>query len=105
LIWSEWTNQRTRSWKSQSNTWRWTAGNEGRREGAAGGESRLGRRSGETLGDEEGVGEHHQRKMAMQAVPAAALVVAEAALPFGVLIELLDRPPQMGERRQPRAGD
>jgi hypothetical protein len=37
----------------------------------------------------------------MEAVPAATLVVGQTALPFGVLVELLDHPPRVRELDQP----
>ena len=42
---------------------------------------------------EHGEGEHHQRDMAMPAVPASGLVVVEAQLGFRGLERVLDRPP------------
>src|SRR5687768_10141169 len=40
----------------------------------------------QALGGEEAVGEHDHREVAVQAIPAAALVVVEATLALGVLV-------------------
>src|SRR6266511_4292975 len=98
--------QRTRSSKSQRSTRRCVAGKVGsgggRRGGGAAGGGGKPRRSGglvvEAPGGQEAVGQHDQREVAVQPVPAATLVVVEAALPLGVLVEPLDRPAGMRQR-------
>src|SRR5262252_1199463 len=117
--WSVARYQRTRSWRSQTSTWRWTAGRLSRRgarrsAGAAaegGGARGLrgvglvgGRGGGQALQDQEGVGEPDQGQVAVQAGPGAALVVVEPALPLGVLVGLLDGPAGVGQGDQPRQG-
>ena len=59
---------------------------------------------GQTLEDQEGVREPGEGQVAVQAVPAAALVVVQAALPLGVLVALLDHPAGVGQGDQPRQG-
>src|SRR5262249_57526594 len=88
----------TTSWKSHSSTWRWTAGNDGR--SPEGGKARqIGGRP--ALARQKAIREHDQREMAMQAIPAPALVVVQTAFAFGILIELLDGPPALGQLHQP----
>lgn len=87
-------NQSTRSWSSHTSTRRCTAGRECRR--AEGGKTRRRRVRGLTaLYHQEAVGQHHQRQMTVQSRPASTLVVIQAALPFRVFVELLNRPTAM----------
>src|SRR5918911_196372 len=79
----------TISWHSHSSTWRWTAGNDGR--SPEGGKAHRGGRR-PTLTRHKTVGQHHQRKMPMQAIPAPPLVVIQSTLALDVLVELLNRP-------------
>jgi len=53
---------------------------------------------------EEGVGQHHQGQVPMQALPATPLKVIEATFAFALLIELLDWPAQMCQFHQARQG-
>ena len=56
---------------------------------------------------QHGEGEHHQRDMAMPAVPAPGLVVGEAQLGFRGLERVFDRPPpalDLDQDLQGRAG-
>lgn len=99
-------NHNTRSWKSQTITCRWQAG---RLICRTGGESAAPGQIGwfllpQRLEHEEGVGQHHQGQMPMQPLPGSPLVVTEATFTFGILIELLDGPPQMGQLHQARQG-
>src|SRR4029453_14837398 len=88
----------TTSWKSHSSTWRWTAGNDGH--APEGGNAR--RVGGyPALARQKAIGQHDQREMARQAIPASALVVGQAALAFGVLVELLDGPATVRQFDQP----
>src|SRR5262245_25592157 len=83
----------TTSWKSHTSTWRWTAGNDGR--SPEGGKAhRVGRHP--ALARQKTIGQHDQREMSMQPIPAPALVVVQATLAFGVLIKLFDRPATVG---------
>jgi len=84
----------TTSWKSHTSTWRWTAGKDGRT--PEGGKARqIGGRP--ALARQKAIREHDQREMAMQAIPAPALVMGQATLTLGVLIELLDGPAAVGQ--------
>src|SRR5262249_13632626 len=88
----------TTSWKSHSSTWRWTAGNDGR--SPEGGKARqIGGRP--ALARQKAIRAHDQREMAMQAIPAPALVVVKPAFAFGILIDLLDGPAAVGQLDQP----
>src|SRR5215470_5449233 len=88
----------TTSWKSHMSTWRWTAGNDGR--SPEGGKARrIGGRP--ALARQKTIGQHDQREMPMQAIPAPPLVVVQATLALGVFIELLDGPAAMGQLDQP----
>src|SRR5262249_46305633 len=90
-------SQSTTSWKSHSNTWRWTAGNEGR--SPEGGKAhRVGGQP--ALTRQKTVGQHDQGEMPMQAIPAPALVMVQATFALGVLIELLDGPAAVGHLDQ-----
>src|SRR4029453_354872 len=83
----------TTSWKSHSSTWRWTAGNDGR--SPEGGKARrVGRHP--ALARQKAIGEHDQRQVSMQPIPAPPLVMVQAAFALGVLIELLDGPAAVG---------
>src|SRR5437764_1917877 len=96
----------TTSWKSHSSTWRWTAGNDGR--SPEGGKARrVGGRP--ALARQNTVGQHHQREVPMQAIPASALIVVQPTRALRIFIALLDgpaavsprdQPPQRGVRRQ-----
>src|SRR5215813_14137901 len=89
----------TTSWKSHSSTWRWIAGKDGR--SPEGGKAR--RVGGHpALARQKTIGQHDQRKMPMQAIPAAALIVVQATLALRVFIELLDRPAAMGQLDEAR---
>src|SRR5262245_61048737 len=88
----------TTSWKSHMSTWRWTAGNDGR--SPEGGKARQGG-GRPALARQKAIGEHDQGEMPMQAVPASALVVVQAALALGILVELLNRPTAMRQLHQP----
>ena len=79
----------TTSWKSHSSTWRWIAGNDGR--SPEGGKARQGG-GRPTLARQNTVGQHDQREMAMQAIPAPALVMVQATLALGILVAWLNRP-------------
>src|SRR5512142_1978806 len=96
-------NHCTRSWSSQTRTRRCASGRlwlgEGGKattRGRSGGVGRL-----DTLPDKGGVGEHHQCEVTVEAVPAPSLVVIQAALPLGVLVELLDDPARVRKLDQP----
>ena len=56
------------------------------------------------LQHQEGIGQHHQRHMAMQPFPGAPLKVVQATFPLGIFVELLNRPAQMGQFYQARRG-
>ena len=91
----------TTSWKSHTSTWRWTDGNDGR--SPEGGKARqVGGHP--ALAREKAIGQHDQGKMAMQTIPASALVMVQAALPFGILIKLLNRPAAMRQFNQSLQG-
>src|SRR5215813_13343094 len=88
----------TTSWKSHMSTWRWTAGNDGR--SPEGGKARrVGGRP--ALARQKTVGQHDQRKVPMQAIPASALIVVQPTLALRVFIELLDGPAAVGQLDQP----
>ena len=88
----------TTSWKSHRSTWRWTAGKDGR--SPEGGKARrVGGRP--ALARQKTVGQHDQREVPMQAIPASALIVVQPALALRVLIELLNRPAAVGQLDQP----
>jgi hypothetical protein len=87
----------TTSWKSHTSTWRWIAGNDGR--SPEGGKARQGG-GRPTLARQKTVGQHDQREMAMQAIPAPALVMVQATLALGILVELLNRPAAMRQLDQ-----
>src|SRR5512138_2309596 len=97
-------NQSTRSWSSQTRIRRCASG---RLQVAEGGKATLAGGSAgvdgglEALGGEEAVGEHHQREVTVEAVPAPTLVVIEPALPLSILVELLDDPARVGQLDQP----
>src|SRR5919201_6254342 len=88
----------TTSWNSHSSTWRWTAGNDGR---CPEGEKarRIGGRP--ALARQKAVGQHDQGEMPMQPIPAPALVVIQATLALGVLVELLDGPAAVRQLDEP----
>src|SRR5262249_28205983 len=88
----------TTSWKSHMSTWRWTAGNDGR--SPEGGKARQGG-GRPALARQKTIGQHDQREVPMQAIPAPALVMIQATLALGVLIELLNRPAAVGQLDQP----
>ena len=90
-------SQNTTSWKSHRSTWRWIAGNDGR--SPEGGKARQGG-GRPTLARQNTVGQHDQREMAMQAIPALALVMVQATLALGVLVELFDGPAAMRQLYQ-----
>src|SRR5215468_7632066 len=88
----------TTSWKSHRSTWRWTAGNDGRC--PEGGKARrVGGRP--ALARQKTIGQHDQCEVPMQAIPAPALIVVQATLALGVLIELRNRPAAVGQLDQP----
>src|SRR4029450_12367971 len=88
----------TTSWNSHSSTWRWTAGNDGR--SPEGGKARrVGVRP--ALARRKTVGQHDQREVPLQAIPAAALIVVQPTLALRVFIELLDGPAAVGQLNQP----
>src|SRR5437016_280056 len=92
-------SQQTRSWNSQRSTCRCTPGNELRV--TQGGKSLFRRqRQRESLQHEETVGQHDQGQMSMESLPAAPLVVIQAAFLFGIFIKLLDDPARMGQQNQ-----
>jgi hypothetical protein len=74
----------TTSGKSHSNTWRWTAGNDGR----------------PALTRHKAISQPHQRQRPMQAIPAPTLVMIQAAFAFGILTERLDGPAAVGQCEQ-----
>src|SRR5262252_969786 len=88
----------TTSWKSHTNTWRWTAGNDGR--SPEGGKARRGG-GRPALARQKTLGQHDQREVPMQAIPAPALIMIQATLALGVLIEWLNRPAAVGQLDQP----
>src|SRR5919108_526578 len=91
-------SQNTTSWKSHRSPWRWMAGNDGR--SPAGGKAcRHGRHP--ALARQKAIGQPNQGEMPMQASPAPALVMVQAAFALGVLIALLDRPAAVGHLDQP----
>src|SRR5215831_17451481 len=91
----------TTSWKSHRSTWRWTAGNDGR--APEGGKARqVGGRP--ALTREKTIGQHDQREVPMQPIPTPALVMVQATLALGILIELLDGPATVGQLDQPLQG-
>ena len=66
-----------------------------------GGKDLVGRqRQGQAVKHEETVGEHDQGQVAMQAIPAASLVMIEAAFLFGIFVKLLNDPARMGQQNQ-----
>src|SRR5919108_590554 len=91
----------TTSWKSHTSTWRWTAGNDGR--SPEGGKARQGG-GHPALAREKAIGQHDQGKMAMQTIPASALVMVQAALPFGIFIKLRNGPAAMRQFNQSLQG-
>src|SRR5260370_41866253 len=91
--------QRTRSWKSQRSTWRWTGGSELR--GTEGGKSLANReRKLQALQCEETIREHDQCQVPMQAVPASSLEVIQATFLLGIFIKLLDDPTRVSQGDQ-----
>lgn len=54
------------------------------------------------LEHEEGVGQHHQGHMTMQAIQDSPLIVIQATFALGILLELLDRPAQTRQFNQAR---
>src|SRR6516162_3941077 len=84
----------TTSWKSHRRTWRWTAGKD--RRSPEGGKARRGG-GRPALARQKALGEHDQRQMPMQAIPAPALIVVQATFALGVCIELLDGPAAVGQ--------
>src|SRR5499427_10018949 len=94
-------SQSTTSWKSHNSTWRWIAGKEGL--SPEGGKAR--RVGGHpALARQKAIGQHDQGKMAMQTIPASALIMVQAALPFGILIKLLNGPAAMRQLNQSLQG-
>src|SRR5262249_13521818 len=88
----------TTSWNSHRSTWRWTAGNDGRC--PEGGKAhRVGRHP--ALVRHKAVSQHDQREMPMQAVPAPTLIIVQATLALGILVELLDGPAAVCQFGQP----
>ena len=57
------------------------------------------------MSNEEGVGQHGQGHMAVQTIPASALIVVQAALAFGVFVELFDHPALMRQADQALPGN
>ena|SRR6516162_4541896 len=97
-IWLVAISHSTTSWNSHSNTWRWTAGNDGR--SPEGGKARrVGGRP--ALACQKAIREHDQCEMPMHAIPAPPLVVVQATLALGILVELLDGPAAMRQFDQP----
>ena len=83
----------TTSWKSHSSTWRWTTEKDGR--APEGGKARhIGGHP--ALTRKKAIGQHDQREVSMQAIPASTLVVVQTAFAWGILIELLDEPAAVG---------
>src|SRR6516162_8299049 len=95
-------SQSTTSWNSHSSTWRWTAGND-RRSPEGGKARRVGGHP--ALARQKTVGQHDQREVPMQAIPASALIVVQPTLALRVFIELLDGPAAVGQLDQPTQGD
>src|SRR6516164_2918218 len=91
-------SQSTTSWNSHSSTWRWTAGND-RRSPEGGKARRVGGHP--ALARQKTVGQHDQREVPMQAIPASALIVVQPTLALRVFIELLDGPAAVGQLDQP----
>jgi hypothetical protein len=46
--------------------------------------------------DQEAVGQHHQDGVAMEAIPAASLILIPSQQGFGILMKALDLVPPMG---------
>jgi hypothetical protein len=106
LICSVSMSHKTTSWKSKTSICRWQAG---RLSCRAGGKSHLWGRISlnllrERLEHEEGVGQHDQGQMTMQAIPTASLILIQATFPLAVFIELLDWPAQMRQFHQASQG-
>src|SRR5262249_5200084 len=88
----------TTSWKSHRSTWRWTAGNDGR--SPEGGKAR--RVGGHpALARQKTVGQHDQCEVSMQPIPAPTLIMIQATLALGVLVELLDGPAAVRQFDEP----
>ena len=92
-------SQRTRSWKSQSSTCRWTYGKELRVTEGGKVISRRQRKL-QPLQHEETVSHHDQRQMPMQALPTSPLKVVQATFLLGIFVKLLDHPTRMGQGDQ-----
>src|SRR5260370_18391168 len=91
--------QRTRSWKSQRSTWRWTGGSELRV--TEGGKSLANRqRKLQALQREETIRQHDQCQVPMQAVPASSLEVIQATFLLRIFIKLLDDPTRVSQGDQ-----
>src|SRR5947208_7243669 len=89
----------TRCWKSQSRTCRCTCGSELRV--TEGGKSLSKRqRPLQSLQREETIGQHDQGQVSMESIPAASLVVIQAAFLFGIFVKLLDHPARMSQGEQ-----
>jgi len=97
-IWLVAMSHNTTSWKSHRSTWRWTAGKDGR--SPEGGKARhVGGRP--ALARQKAIGEHDQREVPMQTIPAPAWVMVQAARTCGVLVALLNRPAAVSPLDQP----
>src|SRR5260370_7111912 len=91
--------QRTRYWKRERRTWRWTGGSELRV--TEGGKSLANRqRQLQALQREETIREHDQCQVPMQAVPASSLEVIQATFLLGIFIKLLDDPTRVSQGDQ-----
>src|SRR5262249_20246903 len=90
------TNSLTASRRSQSTTWRCTAGSEIRRRSGRGGKSPPRASRAGALGPalpllphQEAVGQHHTDSMPVEPLPPAALILIPPQEPLGVLMEPL----------------
>ena len=83
---------------SRTKTRRWTAGREW--PVPEGGKDRLAVLA-MPVDHQEAVRQHNQRQVALESVPSTALIMVEAALAFGVFVELLDGPTHVGQMDKP----
>src|SRR5260370_35914765 len=91
--------QRTRYWKRERRTWRWTGGSELRV--TEGGKSLANRqRKLQALKSEATIRQDDQCQVPMQAVPASSLEVIQATFLLGIFIKLLDDPTRVSQGDQ-----
>src|SRR3954454_13537383 len=89
-------NSLAASSRSQSQTWRWTSGNDSRRRSGRGGKSPpRSSRAGSSLPllplapDQDAIRQHHTHRMPVEASPQPALILVPAQEPLGLLVILL----------------